>query len=69
MTLKIEPGNMDAALSRRRKDSLQFEIVPQDDGGYRLAVNGEVISCFYWASDELEKCVRTLERLAKSGDR
>jgi len=69
MTTRIERGETDVAVHPRKDSEDVFEIVPQEDGGYRLSVNGEVISCFYWTGDELDECVRTLNRMRSSRQR
>ena len=69
MACKTKRPDKDGIPGQHRKDSDRFEIVPQSDGGYRLSVNGEVSSCFYWSSKEREKCLRTLAQLVGSAEK
>lgn len=52
----------DEARRTRRRDSEEYSMVIVE-GGYRIALNGEVIGSFFWRSSERDDCLRTLRRL------
>lgn len=62
-------ATMDVVMESCRTDSGLLQIIASDDGGYRIAVNGQPIACFYWRPDELESCRRTFQRLCGKPDR
>lgn len=51
-----------------RKDGATVEVLNSHDGGYDLAIDGDVLHCFHWKSDELDDCVRAAHRVSRNGD-
>lgn len=67
MLCNTEDRIAEVLVTKRRSSDEVLELIASADGGYRIAVNGEVLGCFYWKKNEYEDCVRTFDRLANRG--
>lgn len=63
MLSKTDRRTTDSVLLTRRMDANVFDLIERADGGYDIAVNGEVLACFRWTSAQLDNCLRTFDTL------
>jgi hypothetical protein len=61
-----EPRIREVVLAARRTNWGEVQVVALEEGGYGMALDGEVVGCFHWTDAELNDCLATVKRLART---